>query len=291
MRITVEAVTELWFEDGLPVRAASAITPHLDGNLIAQDDATSGALVRDDRVERIRLLPPVEEYDVFAAADGTKHLKPDLEAACAIGGGRTLLLGSGSTPARMRGIVLAPTGDPIVLDLTELCGRVASVLGIEPAHLNLEGACLVGDRLRWFNRGLPAAGLTSASVDVPLAHLLTGTAVPENPMTWDLGIAGGLGLAITDAATLADGRILVSAAAEDTPTTYDDGPVVAAALAVLDGSSVAAVATLPPVEGAVVKLEGIRVVEETRRAARCLGVVDSDDPSAPSLLLDFAVEW
>lgn len=289
MRITVEAVTELWFDDGLPVRAASAIAPHLDGHLIAQDDATSGALVRGDRVERIRLLPPVEEYDVFASADGTKHLKPDLEAACAIGGGRILLLGSGSTPARMRGIVLAPTGDPIVLDLTQLCGRVASVLGIEPAYLNLEGSCLVGDRLRWFNRGLPAAGLTSASVDVPLADLLTGTAVPENPMTWDLGIAGGVGLAITDAATLADGRILVSAAAEDSPTTYDDGPVVGAALVVLHGAAIAGNYPLPLINGAVAKLEGVTVVAESSGGATILGVVDADDPLAPSLLLNLTL--
>ena len=51
---------------------------------------------------------------------------------------------------------------------------------------------------------------------------------------YDLGEIDGVGLAVTDAVTLADGRVLVSAAAEDSPTTYDDGPVVASALALLD---------------------------------------------------------
>src|SRR3712207_7318830 len=50
---------------------------------------------------------------------GTKHLKPDVEAACPVDGD-VLLLGSGSTPARLRGALLGADGAVAVADLTPL---------------------------------------------------------------------------------------------------------------------------------------------------------------------------
>ena len=106
MRVFVDDVRALRFDDGTPVRAASGIAPLGDGWLIAQDDATHAAWRLGSAVTPVRLLPPVEGLDVFSEAEGTKHLKPDLEVACPAevdGEPAVLLLGSGSTRRRMRG--------------------------------------------------------------------------------------------------------------------------------------------------------------------------------------------
>ncbi len=82
MKVRVDDVRALRFDDGTPVTAASAIAPFGDGWLIAQDDATFAAWERAGRVTSVRVLPPVEGHDRFSEVEGTKHLKPDLEVAC-----------------------------------------------------------------------------------------------------------------------------------------------------------------------------------------------------------------
>jgi hypothetical protein len=96
LSVEVHRTTSLRFDDGSPVRAASAIAPFGSGWLVAQDDATHAAWWRDGAVTPLRLFPPVAGHDLFAEEDGTKRLKPDLEAACAVDAGGmpgTLLLG------------------------------------------------------------------------------------------------------------------------------------------------------------------------------------------------------
>jgi hypothetical protein len=211
-------------------------------------------------------VPPVAGHDRFAEEHGTKRLKPDLEAACAVdAGGRpgTLLLGSGSLPDRTRAALVSEGPDrPRVTtaDLTSLYDVVGRALGVPAARRNLEGACVVGAHLRWFQRGDRRRGVVDASVDVDLAALLTAiagdadlAAVPLGDVRrYDLGAIGALEdaggavpLGITDAVVLDGGRVLVSAAAEDTDDPVADGPVSAAALAVLDGEEVVAWTLLP----------------------------------------------
>jgi hypothetical protein len=305
VRIEVEDEVALRFDGGSPVRAASAIAPLGDGWLVAQDDATHAAWHRPHGTTAVRVLPAVDGLEVFSSAAGTKHLKPDFEAACQVRVGGTtgvLLLGSGSTPARMRSSLVTPAAhgpDFVVADLTGLYDVVAAALGTPPGQLNLEGACLRGDRLRWFQRGNPAAGVASASADVDLPGLLlaaTGRIPPETVavdrvLRHDLGPAGGIPLAVTDAVPLPDGRILLSAAAEDTPNPVDDGPVVAAALVLLDDDRVEAVAELPRRGTAVQKVEGLALHSSDRSGARLLAVVDADDPQIPSTLLRLRVHW
>lgn len=287
MRVELRGSTQLLFDDGEPVRAASAVAPYEGGWLVAQDDATHGAWWRGERVERLRLLPAVEGHDVFSSAAGTKHLKPDLETACPVPGG-VLLLGSGSTPARMRGVLLRAPGEPVVGHLAPLYDRVRAALGLDTDLLNLEGAALAGGTLRWFQRG--AATLPSASVDVDLAALLAGFDAPDRiPLgpvrTYDLGTVDGVPLAVTDAVALPDGRVVVSAAAEDTPNPYDDGPVVGAALALLDGERVLDVVELPD----TAKVEGLALRGVRGGEVSLLGVVDADDPSLASVALELVV--
>ena len=253
----------------------------------------------------MRLLPPVEGLDVFSEAEGTKHLKPDLEVACPAevdGDPAVVLLGSGSTPRRMRGVVVRlGDGGPVAQhgDLGPLYERVAGCLGVPMDQLNLEGAGRHGDVLRWFQRGNLAAGVPSSSVDLSLSAVVDailgrgdpGAVSVGNVRRYDLGEVEGVGLAVTDAVALPDGRTLLSAAAEDTPNAVDDGPVVATALVLVDDVDVLAVAPIPEVEGHVPKIEGLALREVHGDEVHLLAVVDDDDPAVPSAELHLHVEW
>ena len=253
MRVEVESTTTLAFADGSPVRAASAIAPFGDGWLVAQDDATHAAWWRAGSVTAVRVIEPVEGLDVFGSAAGTKHLKPDFEAACAVTvGGRpgVLLLGSGSTAARMRASLVSLDTTCSVAELGPLYRRVAEVLGVRGDRLNLEGACLVGDRLRWFHRANAAAGTPSASVDVDASALLaavTGHGAAADAGVSDSSAAADVG--VSDSGTAADVGVSDSGAAADAgvsdsgtgadvgvsdPRRYELGAVGGVALAVTD---------------------------------------------------------
>ena len=304
VRVFVDSARTLRFDDGTAVTAASGVAPLGEGWLVAQDDSTIAAWRRDDGVRPLRVLPPVDGLDTFTEAAGTKHLKPDLEVACPAevdGEAAALLLGSGSSPRRMRGVLVRlDGGEPVVraADLTPLYERVAARLGLPMDHLNLEGASRHGDTVRWFNRGNLQAGVRSASVDVALEDLVAAVlgrgeaaaARVEQPREYDLGEVEGVGLAVTDAIALPDGRTLLSAAAEDTPNAVDDGPVVATAIALLDGETVLAVAPIPEVDGHVHKVEGLALRRVDGDRVHLLAVVDADDPTAPSAELELRVE-
>jgi hypothetical protein len=303
MEIELESVERLRFADGAPVRAASAVAPWAGGYLVVQDDGTHAAWVTGTSVSAVRLLPSVHRHEVFDQASGTKHLKPDLEAACEVtldDGPAVLAMGSGSSDRRMRWSLLRLVdGRPqsATADMTPLYAAVADTLSVAPDELNLEGACVVDGALRWYQRGLPSAGLPSGSVDLGLDAALAAVlgraepgAVPvSGPRVYDLGALGGVALAVTDAVVLPGGRVLVSAAAEDSPNPRDDGPVVGSALVCLDDGAVGHPTPLPLVEGAVSKVEGLLVLEADAGQARLLAVVDVDDPEAPSLALRLRV--
>ena len=278
------------------MRAASAVVRFGGGHLVVPDDATHAAWFRGGTVTRVRLLPDVAGRDVFDEASGTKHLKPDLEAACQVevgDGSAVLVMGSGSSPARMRWCLLRLEGGSprvLVTDMAPVYAAVAAALGLSPEVLNLEGACVVGDRLRWFHRGLPSAGLPSGSVDVDVPTAVAaargdlGAAAVgvTRPVRYDLGAVAGVGLAITDVVALPGGDLIASAAAEDSPNPRDDGPVVASALARIRGDLVVEVVALPRIDGAVIKVEGLMVLDADEEQTTLLAVTDADDPSAAS---------
>ncbi|BAL88779.1 hypothetical protein AMIS_35590 [Actinoplanes missouriensis 431] len=294
MQLTVESTSSLRFDDGTPVRAASAIAPFGDGWLVVQDDATHAAWWRGDTVTPVRVVDAVDGLEEFSSAAGTKHLKPDFEAACAITSGSVLLLGSGSTDARMRASLVTPESFAVA-DLTPVYHRVAEAIGIPVTRLNLEGACRDGDMLHWFQRGNAAAGTPTARVSVSLPALLSaftgdaGDIKVTDTRRFDLGTVDGVALAVTDAVTLPGGRVLVSAAAEDAPNAIDDGPVVASALALLDGERVLDVAEIPVGPSGPYKVEGLAVAAEVPGGVRLHAVVDADDTSVASSRLALQV--
>jgi hypothetical protein len=138
----------------------------------------------------------------------------------------------------------------------------------------------------------------NAGVEVRLADLvavLLGRAAPASVRlgaahVLDLGEVAGVGLAVTDAVALPDGREVLSAAAEDTPNAVDDGPVVATALVLADGGRVLDVAPVPEVEGRVVKVEGLALRGSgDGDRVDLLAVVDADDPELPSPQVELTV--
>lgn len=311
LTVEVRSVRALSFEDGAPVRAASGIATLGEGWVVVQDDANHVAWWQGDRVVPARVFAPTDGLDTFSEAEGTKHLKPDLEAACEVpdafvGTPAVVLLGSGSLPARMRGALLTAgphrQSPPQVASaaLDGLYPVVARALGIELAQVNLEGACVVGDALRWFQRGLERQGVPSGSVDVDLMALidaLRGARDPasvavDRPRRLVLGAAAGRELAVTDVVPLASGHLVMAAAAEDTPDAVADGPVVAAAVVVVDlAGDVVGRAALPrAADGHVWKVEGL-AARAVRRAGSggevdLLAVADQDDPAQPSPVLE-----
>ena len=290
MAVEVLASRRLRFDDGAPVRAASAVAPVPGGWVVAQDDAVHAAWWAGESVVAVRLLEAVDGREVFGEASGSKRSKPDLEAAAAVPEG-VLLLGSGSLPVRTTGVLLDAQRRAASADLSAVYDLIAERLGVDRSAVNMEGACLVDGALRWFLRGGGPTPSASVSVDAgQLVSAVAGTAeassiAVERPRELRLGEVDGAALAVTDAVALSDGRLVLSAAAEDTPNAVDDGPVVASALVVLDGDEVVATAQLPELGGRVVKVEGLAVVAERSAGLELLAVVDDDVEGAPSTAL------
>ena len=125
------------------MRAASGVARYGAGWLVVQDDATHACVWESGSGRALRLVAPVEGHDTFEEASGTKALKPDLEAVVALPDGRTLALGSGSTPARMRCVLLSESTVQVA-GLAPIYARVAELLEVPADQLNLEGAAVVG---------------------------------------------------------------------------------------------------------------------------------------------------
>jgi hypothetical protein len=304
-RVSVTHAERLWFGPHDPVRAASAVARLGDGWLIAQDDAVHGGWWREpfSQVDRIRFLDPREGLDTFSEAAGTKRLKPDLEAACPVQTddvAGVLLLGSGSLPNRMTGVLVELVGDEVRVqaqDLTALYHEVAEILEVDGSQLNLEGACVLTGRLRWFQRGHAGSGVPSTSVDLDLSAVVaavqgrrpSGTVEVGGVRRYDLGCMDGLPLAITDAVALPDGRVCASAAAEDTTDPVADGPVAGSALALLGTDGDVEVVPLPP-DVASHKVEGLAIEGVDGTVVRLLAVVDDDDPAVASTAFHLSLQ-
>ena len=252
------------FDHGGPVRAASAVTAFGNGFLVVQDDATHAAWFLDGLATAVRLLPAGRRVRGRRPALGHQapQTRPRGETCAVLDGAdpAVLVMGSGSSPARMRWVLLTQgQGHPHtrVADMTELYRVAAEALEVPLDALNLEGACVLDRTLRWFHRGLPSAGQPSASVDLDLVDVLAAvhghagadTITVAAPRRYVLGSVANVGLAITDAVALPGHGVLCAAAAEDSPNTRDDGPVVASALVLLRDDGVADVGTAAPDRG------------------------------------------
>jgi hypothetical protein len=216
--------------EGRPAHVASASGVVRRGDLlyVIGDDLLSLAVFRlsrpDPGVLR-RALPgelPVDE-------DERKADKPDLEAltvlppAEAHPHGMLLALGSGSGPGRHRGVAWSLDHDgelrdePRSIDASPLYGRLAE----EVEHLNIEGACVMGDRLWLLHRGNHRE-TTNVVAELPLAAVMESIGGDErldvdelaDVRTYDLGELEGVELTFSDATPLGGDLLVFTASAE-----------------------------------------------------------------------------
>ena len=262
--------------------------------VVADDELHLGCFPRSGNAagSLVRLFPgelPREHAE-------RKALKPDLEALVRLPAfatypdGALLAVPSGSTPQRCGGALLRLDADSAIIGVPErieFSGLYAALAAQLPA-LNIEGAAVIGDALLLLHRGSRAYP-HSALIELSLADVCVGLNAQaalhselSHSVRWvDLGAIEGVPLSITDGASLADGRLVVSAVAEHSADSYSDGPCLGAAIAVLDREGrVCELHTLQP----TFKIEGVHAWLEDGRI-QVLMVTDADDPSVPSYLL------
>ncbi len=291
-------------EDRPPnVRAGSALR-WLGGRLaVVQDDAGFLALVDPSGAAEARALPrgPAGRRR-FESRLGNKAEKLDLEAAVVLrgrSGERLVAFGSGSTERRERLVVAGEDGSVRVVDAAPLYAMLRADVTFSGSELNVEGAAVANGVLRLFQRanGAPARGLepVNATMDLDLDAFvawLDGDGALPRPLRiaqYDLGTAAGVRFGFTDAAALADGRILFVAGAESSPNTYDDGAVVGCRLGVLEADG-GRCADLTDESGGpcALKVEGITLASDDGR--RLFAVTDQDSPDEPALLCEITLE-
>lgn len=299
----------LHFDDGHPslgippfVRAGSAVRRWGRRLVVAQDDVNALALLDEAAGTLVPLaLPPgADGGRVFSEAQGNKALKLDLEACVALPDGRLVALGSGSTPARERVIVVSTSGTVRVVEARELYRGLRERVDFSGSELNVEGAVVRGEALMLFQRGNGAPRADLVPVNAvgeweleAFLRWLDGGAAPTlravHPV--ELGAHGAVPYGFTDACVMSDGRVAFLAGAEDSPDTYRDGEVVGARFGVLDGSEAWTVEVVDEHgQPTRQKLEGIELLSEEAGTWRFVVVTDMDSPDRPSTLHELVVE-
>ncbi len=229
-----------------------------------------------------------------------KKLKPDLEtlmklpAAGDYPDGAILALGSGSKRNRRMGALLrldahgAVRGSPEAVDLAPIFASLDDAFR-DP---NIEGAVVVGNEVRLFQRGNKRQR-ENAIIRYELSSFLGAldterhrSIKPNAIRMVDLGEIDDVPFCFTDAAALPDGEMVFTAVAENTDDSYNDGPCAAAVVGLVDGEGyVRRLSRLASPH----KVEGVdaRVVDN---AIKLLLVTDADDPDVPAALFSATME-
>lgn len=234
----------------------------------------------DDRIERKRQKPDLEALALVPTVENFPH-------------GALLALGSGSRPNRGRGALLgldcfgAVCGSPQELDMSPVLGPLNNAF----AELNIEGAVVVGDELRLFQRGNrlhPDNAIMRYSLSRVLDVLRSDhldTIEPSANRRLNLGSIDGVPFCFTDAAGLPNGDMVFCAVAEDTDDAYRDGPCIGAAIGIIDSDgqllSVQRLEHPYKVEGISARMDGDQL--------DLLLVTDADDPDIPAMLLSTSI--
>ena len=289
---------DLTLADGGHLSAASGLV-RIIGKLfvIADDEHYLG--IFDEAGVRPGERLPLFAGDLPVAKTERKRAKPDLEALVALpAGGRfaqgaLMMLGSGSAEARHRGVLMrfgsdgGLDGKIETLDLTAIHAQMSERI----ADLNIEGAAVSGGDLLLFHRGNrshPDNVVARMALDAFLAHMRDAADVPAMGFTpLRLGEMRGVPFSVTDAATLPDGGMLVTAVAEDTGDAYNDGACIGAAIFRLTaGLEITRRWHLDRPH----KVEGIAVTV-TGTTAEVLLVTDADDPAIPAALFEARLDF
>jgi hypothetical protein len=285
------------------VRAGSGLRRWGGRLVVVQDDVNALALV-DERTGAVTplLLPAgAGGRRHFSEGRGNKAAKMDLEACAALPDGRLLVVGSGSSPARERLVLVEPDLSLRVVEAGPLFAHLRSRPDFAGAELNLEGAVVVGGRLWLFQRGngratagrAPCSAVGELALSALLDFIDRGAGPPSLAAVRrvELGQVGGVPFGFTDATALPDGRVVFLAGAEASPDATADGPVLGARVGLLEGEQVVLCEIVDEHgQPTPLKLEGIDLLGvDGDGALRFAVVADMDDPELPAALA--ALRW
>ncbi len=285
------------------VRAGSAVSWLGDRLAVVQDDARIIALVDSagPRVDAL-LLPAGEDgVRVYDEGLGNKALKLDLEAVFT-SNGTLYAFGSGSSPKRESVVIVGPDdADPTdwsihIIKAHSLYAALRADTFFSGSELNIEGAAIFGETVRFFQRGngAPSGGLqpVNATCDISVDAILRYLEDPSgldppaitNVRQYDLGQLSGVRLTFSDATVLGDGFIFL-ASAENSPDALRDGPVTGVVFGLLpaephDPSPRWAQLVMENGEAFTGKAEGICL--DPTNPGRAFIVTDRDDPTIPA---------
>ena len=292
------------------VRASSGMAWIGERLAVVQDDANFVALVdtRSGQCEVVVLPAGHGGLRQFDDGRGNKRYKHDFEALVAVRNNPTLLIafGSGSSSRREHILVIADASsspsDVRVVPMPQFYAGLRACEEFAGSELNVEGAALVGENIRLFNRGNGAVsgalGPVNATCDINSAALLLhvhdpshhAAPLPRHVVQFVLGEIEGVRLSFTDAVAVGD-SVIYAAAAEDSPDAVRDGAVSGSAIGVIhtrNGRTAAVWAPLTLADGTLarVKVEGI---VKGHRLGQFFIVVDRDAHDQPSELMELEV--
>jgi hypothetical protein len=258
----------------------------LDLAVFSLADSEPGELVR------------LEEGELPTDVPARQRDKPDLEAVTTIPPfrfnpyGALLAFGSGSGETRDRAFAWsldehgALRGFPRVVALGPLYGFLEQHVA---GDLNIEGLAVAGERVALLQRGNSTGGksqLVYLSLDEVMTSLTSDFAIQASELEevhdFDLGQLDGVDLHFTDGDSLADGRIVFSAAAEREGDDHPDGGCAGSVIGLIapDGT----LEQMERIDADAIKVEGVDAVLSDR-LVHALLVCDADDIAVPSPLL------
>jgi hypothetical protein len=281
------------------VASASGVARRGDYVYVIGDELLSLAVFRMSKPEPGHLRGVLEGEPLDEGEDPQER-KPDLEALSLLPPfpgnpyGALLGLGSGSKPGRDRGFTWSLAadgslrGEPRTIDLSPLYGLLAD--NIE--SLNVEGACVMGERLWLLHRGNHADS-TNVIVELDLDEVMTSlrgdlTIDPgelDVIRSYDLGTLDGVPLAFSDATPLGRDLLVFTASAEEQGGGGPDGAIRGSVVGTIDlGGDVQRLRTIDRRW----KVEGVHATIDTG-VMDFLFVCDQDEPGESSPLLSAAM--
>src|SRR5512145_1465477 len=198
------------------VRAASSLRRHGSRLVILQDDVNALAVLdpATGSVNSILLPAGPDRARVFDDTRGNKRFKLDLEASIVLPDGRFVAFGSGSSPHREKIVTVAARKDALPQQFSgdTFYRTLREHAAARGARLNVEGAVIVGTRLRLLQRGNGKRGFVpwNAFLDLPLnpfTEWLDGRGEcprVERIVELALGEVDGVPFGFTDAAVATD---------------------------------------------------------------------------------------
>lgn len=216
-------LTERYILNDPFISAGSGLALHKDHFYIVADDELGILSLKADFRQK-GVFHPVFPGELPEEYKPRKKLKPDIEAIAVVADD-LLLIPSGSKPNRIQGALFS-TGNysSKVLSFTNVYDHLEK----EFPELNIEGAVIIGENIRLFQRGNGKL-LQNAIIDLQLQSFLHDELKDLKIKKIELGKLNETPLSFTDAA-LFDNNIYFLAAAERTESTYDDGEFAGAIL-------------------------------------------------------------